>query len=498
MTAKKKLQKKSKPKKVFSLVQPQGMGGIIGGKGYRFQDGYTIYNIAKWIADKSFIKFMPEGTGDVDVVFQIDGNQVYDHYQVKNHTITNSEFKEVIKTFIDISVGTGNVYRKFYLVAPSFSNDIKSLIAALTRYRDAQELYDEKNERALNSTRKDVLAKLEKLSLSKEIDFILQKLSFETSQVDFSDINLCRSLFISALAEQDSYRKKVHDVLRPAFGAMLETIQNSVAKTLDQKKIIDIIDSALAKSKNTDKATVLHVHNWTNEKFDNKATITLDWSNEFDRVKRQVPDSIVWNSKFLPELVSARTKISSKTSNRHVIFRGKCTLSTGIALGITFPEIGNWTFELIQPPQGIWYSASNKIPNFQLNYKSLDASHLGWKPNLDEIAFVFNITGSAKDAVLNFLREKNLFVKTVVLIEPGDNPSNTSIKSDSEAISIAYATKDILKSTLSEFNATKTHLFFYGPLGLSIFLGQKLSSVGEIQLYEFQDPGYKPTFLLRT
>lgn len=43
-----------------------------------------------------------------------------------------------------------------------------------------------------------------------------------------------------------------------------------------------------------------------------------------------------------------------------------------------------------------------------------------------------------------------------------------------------------------------TRLFFYGPQAFAIFLGQQLTSVGKVQLFGYQDPGYGPSVLLST
>ncbi|MFX6015275.1 SAVED domain-containing protein, partial [Acinetobacter baumannii] len=77
-------------------------------------------------------------------------------------------------------------------------------------------------------------------------------------------------------------------------------------------------------------------------------------------------------------------------------------------------------------------------------------------------------------------------------------PGNFSIKNDSEAVALASASKDIIKSMINKYKSKKTHLFYFGPFGLAVFLGQKLTSVGAIQLYEFQDPGYNPSCLLKS
>jgi hypothetical protein len=48
----------------------------------------------------------------------------------------------------------------------------------------------------------------------------------------------------------------------------------------------------------------------------------------------------------------------------------------------------------------------------------------------------------------------------------------------------------LLPGSVSLLN--RTRLFFYGPFSLAVFLGQQLTSVGEVQLFEYQDPGYVP------
>jgi len=62
----------------------------------------------------------------------------------------------------------------------------------------------------------------------------------------------------------------------------------------------------------------------------------------------------------------------------------------------------------------------------------------------------------------------------------------------------AQAVREKLNQILKKYGLRKTRLFFYGPYALAVFLGQQLTSVGEIQLFEYQDPGYVPSCLLRT
>jgi hypothetical protein len=62
----------------------------------------------------------------------------------------------------------------------------------------------------------------------------------------------------------------------------------------------------------------------------------------------------------------------------------------------------------------------------------------------------------------------------------------------------ALAVRENLNQLLKQHGLHRTRIFFYGPSALAVFLGQKLTSVGEIQLFEYQDPGYVPSCSLRT
>ncbi|MFX4396926.1 hypothetical protein ABTA35_20185, partial [Acinetobacter baumannii] len=80
-----------------------------------------------------------------------------------------------------------------------------------------------------------------------------------------------------------------------------------------------------------------------------------------------------WNETLIPELVTLKNKLAAKTASRHITFRGKCALSTGISLGMIFPEIGNWTFELLQPPQTeSWRSDAERKISYKQIYTEIN------------------------------------------------------------------------------------------------------------------------------
>ena len=484
--------------KPFSLISPTGMGGIIGGDGYSFQERYIVCKIPEWLNNESFRKLMNEGAGDVDVQYLAGDNFYYDHVQVKDHNIKPSEFTDVLKSFVKIDDGIGKVYQKYILVAPSLSPVVKSLAKAINRYRSAKEFYNGADRDLILKTTEDALSeKISSIGVSAHKQFIIDKLHFEVGVFDFNDNHVCKRQFVSALIEHTRYRDYFGHLIDPVYSKLVEEISAHRGRPLDHEKIHSLIESVLTAPTKQTQSTVIHVHNWTIEKYDPEASIIVDWSEHFVRHTRSVPDAEVWNTELIPQLYNIRQDIAKTSVSRDLVLRGKCALSTGFALGIVFPEVGNWNFEILQYPQ-TWRSDAVKIANYALKYETVDPVRYGIATDNQELAVIFNISGEAMDEVVSYLIENNISVKQLILIDPSNTPGNLSIKDDSEAVSLASASKDVIKSMMVQYKTKKTHLFYFGPLGLSILLGQKLTSVGQIQLYEFQDPGYKASCVMRT
>jgi hypothetical protein len=490
--------KKNKDDK-YTLTSPMGMGGIHGGEGFTYQDRYIACHISHWLNDPDFVRLMPEGTGDVDVVFEKDGKDQYEHIQIKDHLVATKEFKEVIESFVKIDGGTEKIYRKFTLSCPGFGQDVSALINKLERFKGAADFIDDANKKGLSSTETDVKAAITKLGLKSHYNFILEKVVFEQSPLDFSNDSACESFFGGNLLKHSLYKKIVSEIVNTAYNKILLKVISHKGKPLLLKDLTDEIESIISSLTPISEDIVMHVHNWTNERFDPNPSHTVDWTTHFDRETKKVPDFSVWNTELIPELQKIKKELLTNTTARHIIFRGKCCLSTGLALGMVFPETGGWSFEIIQPGQPqAWKSNETKINEYKIKHEVLDSAALGIPVSETENAVVFNVTGTAQEEVIQFLKDSGIALKKMLLIQLENSPGSFSIQSNAEAVSVATVSKDVIKRMLINHTATKTHLFFYGPMALALFLGQKLTSVGSIQLYEYQQPGYKPSCNIKT
>jgi hypothetical protein len=108
-----------------------------------------------------------------------------------------------------------------------------------------------------------------------------------------------------------------------------------------------------------------------------------------------------------------------------------------------------------------------------------------------------NIKGDGRQEILKYVEGTNNPPRLFVFLSPPSLGAQ-SIGGGGDAAAFAVAVRENLSEPLKKHGLRKTRIFFYGPYALSVFLGQQLTSVGEIQLFEYQDPGYVPSCTLRT
>jgi hypothetical protein len=262
---------------------------------------------------------------------------------------------------------------------------------------------------------------------------------------------------------------------------------------MDRLEIERILQSAIRAGGADQAGITIWIQNWTNESFNRAADYVVDWSAHFDRATRHVPSREMWNNEFLPELRALKKRIVAERKERLIHFRGKCALSTGLAVGATFPSVGGWTFEVPQPPsRENWRSDAAATVSYELQTEVVDAN-LGGK----ELVLTLNIKGDGRDDVRRFVENEGIPARLYAFFAP---PSQgvQALRGAEDACAFALAVRNHLGKLLKKYNLERTHIFFYGPLASSIFLGQQLTSVGEVQAYEHQDPGYIKSCTLRT
>lgn len=474
-----------------SLLSPEAMGGITASKGFGFQTRYAVCQLPVWLLNPAFHQLFHEGTGDFDIRFQEGERSSRIHVQVKDHNVAPAEFCEVIAQFQKRDTEFTGAYTCFTLVCPSLSANLQSIESGLARLRNAKPFYDDVAV-AIAATKMELDERMRSAGLTQDqIDFVHSKVTFDIVQGDLHHDDRASDVFTAQLLKHPEYKRMIRDAVQPAFAELLRSVDAKRGAVFGRADIEDVLRRSIVSVGPSERAVSVWVQNWTSETFDMPADYVLDWSREFDRNIRRVPTEDVWNNRLLPELRALRGKIAAERKERLIRFRGRCALSTSIALGATFPIVGGWAFEVPQPPaKEPWRSDATPVSPYELDVDVIDGGGA-------DIVLGLNIRGDGREDVRRYIDGTGVPPKLFAFMAPGLTGSQ-AISGSAEACAFAIAVREQLGALLKNNGVRSTRLFFYGPQALAIFLGQQLTSVGTVQLFEYQDPGYVPSLLLST
>lgn len=238
-------------------------------------------------------------------------------------------------------------------------------------------------------------------------------------------------------------------------------------------------------------SVVVIVHTWARRLYDSQADYELDWSAHFDHLSRRVPDSLTWNEELLPELRRVERTISQQTHCRCIRLRGSLCLSAAFAVGQVFSAAGGYSIEVLHRSE-VWRSEAP--PDLTYTLTSVEESY---DQTASDLLFILSITGDARPHVQDFIKGQQGAFRAGLYLTPAGGPHDYSVQGAARASAIARQTRLELRSALATYKPRVTHLFYFGPRSLAVFIGQKLNACGVIQLYEFHNPGYTPSCTLR-
>jgi hypothetical protein len=445
-----------------------------------------------WLLEGSFHQLFYEGFGDIDIRFIEAGKSSRIHIQVKDHEVSPAELKSVVDHFSRLDSGLPGVYKRFTLACPTLSVTARPVETGLARLRGAQPFYDDAPE-ALTPTKDELDERLRDCGLTDYIDFIHAKVFIEVGHGDLHHDERANELFIARLLKHPEYAGLLRAMVQPAFAELMRAIGAKKGVVLERAEIEHILRGAVASGGIAEPSITIWVQNWTSESYSPPADYALDWSSHFERTTRKVPSPEMWNKELVSELRSLKTRISAERTERLIRFRGKCALSTGIAIGAVFPAVGGWVFEIPQPPaKDAWRSDAAVTSPYELRTELIEIDDDG-----ADIVLGLNVKGDGRDDIRRYVDSTGARAKIIAFMSPPAQ-GGQSIGSANDACAFAQAVRDELGRLLKKYRCGSTRLFFYGPFALAVFLGQQLTSVGDIQLFEYQDPGYVPSCALRT
>ncbi len=481
---------------IASLLSPEAMGGIIGGAGYDFQKRYITCCIVKWLLDPTFQELLHEGHGDVDIRYHDGQSEWREHIQVKGNTVELPEFRKVIEKFVALDTAAPHLYRSFTLACPSLSPELNRLNRGLDRLHNVGNFFGSEPD-ALEPTDNAIRTFIvDALKLGGVADFILSRLNFDTDLHSLHHDDKACTTFVGFLLRQPAYLKRFKQVADPAYTMLLREVESRRGKTFARAEIDLLLDKAatLAASLPGRPTFNMTIHNWAKGKYDTTPDYELDWCEYFDRPTRHVPSPEIWSEALVPQVTALEKTFLAENGAGLLRFRGACCLTTGMMVGNIFREVSGWIIEMFQSQtNAMWRSDAEPTEGYSISLQELETDAEG-----DSIAVLLNIKGDGIVDVEEYLEESGVRVKVLVTMEPPGSSGSLSIRNDGDAIAFANQARDILQRIRKQYRTRTIHLFYFGPQALGVFLGNRLTSVGTVQLHEFKDPGYAMSYVLRT
>jgi len=150
-------------------------------------------------------------------------------------------------------------------------------------------------------------------------------------------------------------------------------------------------------------------------------------------------------------------------------------------------------FEIPQPPaKDPWRSDAIATQPYDPAIETAEDSADGTR-----VVLGLNIKGDGRQDIIKYVESTGTQPRIFAFMSPPSQGAQ-AIRGAGDAVAFAQSVRENLGQLLKKYDLRKTRLFFYGPFALAVFLGQQLSAVGEIALFEYQDPGYALSCTIRT
>jgi len=478
-----------------SLYTPKNRGGKNGGDGYNFQDSFMTPRILEWLATPGFHSYLKEGVDDVSVHFYSKKHHTW-LYQMKKYSLDKGELKEILKHFTEKLSHPELNAERFFIGCCGLDKEIKSLWQMVLEYRRSKSAMTEEQ---LNSTRVELCKKIAELELSDYQDLLLSPLHIEYGHqgMQENDIPALKDIFLSAFVRSKFYKGENHEIIDKVFTSLALIVNKKIRIGVTKTELESLIRTELVNAKKGP-ATVVYLHGWIKQDYSDPANLVIDWTRHFDHSTLRIPGQEIWQKELLSELCAIRQNFDADGRKRNIWLRSKACLSAGLAFGNAFPEALGYNIQIEQLSPGsekaiqYWQTDTPDQEPVDLNSIVLQADQ-----HAKDIVVAIGITDDPKPKVEEFLQNTGLNFRAALYIYPQAGPSDISIN-ERTAVGFARATKKEIRQACSQFSPKLIHLFFFGPLGLAVLLGQKLNGLVDIQCYErSKEHAYVPSCLVR-
>ncbi len=237
------------------------------------------------------------------------------------------------------------------------------------------------------------------------------------------------------------------------------------------------------------------VYGWDVDREEAKPTVELDWREYCDRTSRKVPDLDIWEFVLFPQLQQAKQTLSGVSTSRYIYLLGLRPLTMSLTIGFMFPYVAGYQFRVKQPTGGQTVFWETSVPPSAARLRVCREQGMEG----DNLIFAVGISANAWDDVSQFHKNNLTTFNAMVYAEPEQGAGQQSLKSDGDAVALAFHAKELMRQYRRQYQAKQIHLILACPAAFAVFLGQQLNALGRIVAYErTEEGGYQSSVSLRT
>jgi tetratricopeptide (TPR) repeat protein len=187
--------------KSISLFDRKFMGGIHGAGGYHFEDSYVLSQLPNWLTLEGLFSFQQELLTDLELFFA-SGRRWF--IQIKKRPVKRNEFVEIIEAFRLREATSSGQYERYIIASPGLPGPLMRFRGHLERFRSAHSY----SEAELAQSRRELAAELEGLKCGVEVDFLIEKVFFESEIEWVKQERLLRASFTNSLVKDHGIRQE--------------------------------------------------------------------------------------------------------------------------------------------------------------------------------------------------------------------------------------------------------------------------------------------------
>lgn len=321
--------------------------------------------------------------------------------------------------------------------------------------------------------------------------------SFGIVPVFRDDRNTVADLILSAAKTgEPKYDLRKHNghVVKAADDLELEADLAAAADAVLRSSLRTLRKHAAVGSRLCIAAVTRHTSPWNGAATD----LAIDWSHLYPPTGGRLPDNGMGATLLLPPLQRFVTAVVQEWKEQRVQIVPHCHPSLAVATGFALRRGSGFDLEVLDHASGarLLGPARPEAPVAGLWVETLSEPHATSR----DIALAIGVSRDVAADAARTLVEQGVDIGVVVSLTPPGGPSNAVLptKDNRSFHRLAVAAVQRVVELQSRRGVGVVHLFLAVPGTLAVLLGQQLTNLGIVQVYDFDNERrrYTPVFTL--